>query len=194
MYTEPQLTTPMVSPPMSPKLDSAALPPGTRALRSAGNSGGCGGWLVRGSGRFETFGGLAKLAMCCVPTCFCRHPSRPSLGPPIPPHPASGPTEDGNGTSLKLAGRMGSYNSVSSAEASSALRSASPLDVHTAGAEPEAGASNIPGRPHIYPMPENPLALLRQLHELLKVRGGGGGRQGVVDAGFQAQGSVDGQT
>jgi len=68
---------------------------------------------------------------------------------------------------------MGSYNSVSSAEASSALRSASPLDVHTAGAEPEAGASNIPGRPHIYPMPENPLALLRQPHELLKVRGGG---------------------
>lgn len=67
---------------------------------------------------------------------------------------------------------MGSYNSISSVEASSALRSASPLDVHTAGAEPEVGASNIPGRPHIYPMPDNPLALLRQLHELLKVRGG----------------------
>ena len=32
------------------------------------------------------------------------------------------------------------------------------------------GASNIPGRPHIYPMPDNPLALLRTLHELLKVR------------------------
>lgn len=53
MYTEPQLTTPMVSPPMSPKLDSAALPPGTRALRSAGNSGGCGGGLVRWLERFE---------------------------------------------------------------------------------------------------------------------------------------------
>ncbi|EFN57696.1 hypothetical protein CHLNCDRAFT_57228 [Chlorella variabilis] len=31
------------------------------------------------------------------------------------------------------------------------------------------GASNIPGRPHIYPMPDNPLGLLRQLHELLKL-------------------------
>ena len=80
-----------------------------------------------------------------------------------------GPAEDGNGASLKLAGRMGSYNSVSSAEAGSGMRAASPLDVHTVGAEPEAGASNIPGRPHIYPMPDNPLALLRQLHELLKV-------------------------
>lgn len=41
MYTEPQLTTPMVSPPLSPKLDPALLPPGTRMLRSAGNSGAC---------------------------------------------------------------------------------------------------------------------------------------------------------
>lgn len=39
MYTEPQLTTPMVSPPLSPKLDPALLPPGMRMLRSAGNSG-----------------------------------------------------------------------------------------------------------------------------------------------------------
>lgn len=50
MYTEPQLTTPMVSPPMSPKLDSAALPPGTRALRSAGNSGGLRGLRGRVGG------------------------------------------------------------------------------------------------------------------------------------------------
>jgi hypothetical protein len=40
MYTEPQLTTPLVSPPMSPKLDASLMPPGTRPqLRSAGNSG-----------------------------------------------------------------------------------------------------------------------------------------------------------
>ncbi len=48
-----------------------------------------------------------------------------------------------------------------------------PLLVHSPlhcarGAEPVPGASNIPGRPHIYPMPENPLELLRQLHGLLK--------------------------
>lgn len=95
-----------------------------------------------------------------------------------PPCPlARSPAEDGNGGSLLLTGRMGSYNSVSSAEASgaAAARSASPLDVHTVGAEPVEGASNIPGRPHIYPMPDNPLALLRQLHQLLKVGGGRGG-------------------
>lgn len=86
--------------------------------------------------------------------------------------------EDGSAANLRLAGRMGSYNSVSSTEASAAAaaaRAACPLDVHTAGAEPEEGASNIPGRPHIYPMPPNPLALLRELHELLKVGWGGGG-------------------
>ena len=31
------------------------------------------------------------------------------------------------------------------------------------------GASNIPGRPHIYPMPRHPLGLLRRLLELIKV-------------------------
>lgn len=112
------------------------------------------------------------------PPLFTNTPQALDLAPCHPPSPLL--PEDGNGASLKLAGRMGSYNSVSSMEASSALRSASPLDVHQAGAEPEAGASNIPGRPHIYPMPDNPLALLRQLHELLKVRGGAGWVGGVA--------------
>lgn len=154
------------------------------------------------------------------------------------------PAEDGMGASLRMAGRMGSCNSISSAEASAAARIGSPLElcavgdgkcsaarnkhmlcagqsmfakhfcslvwfclnlrqvnllkdgselmllltvrrpgshvlpclpllVHSSlhcarGAEPVPGASNIPGRPHIYPMPENPLELLRQLHGLLK--------------------------
>ena len=69
---------------------------------------------------------------------------------------------------LRLAGRIASYTSVSSAEAGFAGRGPAPLDVHALGAEPVEGASNIPGRPHIYPMPSNPLALLRELHELLK--------------------------
>lgn len=48
------------------------------------------------------------------------------------------------------------------------------------GAEPMQGASNIPGRPHIYPMPENALALLRQLHELLKARHGDVAPRGIT--------------
>lgn len=32
-----------------------------------------------------------------------------------------------------------------------------------------SGTSCIPGRPPIFPMPPNPLALLRKLHHLLKV-------------------------
>lgn len=114
MYSEPQLTTPLVSPPLSPKVDAAALPPGMRALRSASNS------------------------------------------------------EDGTGISLRMTGRMGSFNSVSSAEAARTA-AGSPLDICSVDTDLVPGASNIAGRPHLYPMPDNPLALLRQLHELLKL-------------------------
>lgn len=37
------------------------------------------------------------------------------------------------GASLRMAGRMGSYNSISSAEASAAARSGSPLEVCSMG-------------------------------------------------------------
>ena len=45
-------------------------------------------------------------------------------------------------------------------------------------AEAVPGASNIPGRPHVYPMPDNALLLLRRLHELLKVGARGAGMIG----------------
>lgn len=82
MYTEPQLTTPMVSPPMSPKLDGAALPPGTRALRSAGNSGGLRWQRARACGcneggrgqDFESCSNLyARPAVPCAADVPCAH-------------------------------------------------------------------------------------------------------------------------
>ncbi|KAI3438574.1 hypothetical protein D9Q98_001000 [Chlorella vulgaris] len=93
------------------------------------------------------------------------------LPPGMRPLRSAGPSEDGNGASLRLTGRLGSCNSMSSADASVTARTTaeSPLDTYTLDAEPMPGASNIAGRPHIFPMPENPLALLRQLHELLKL-------------------------
>lgn len=37
------------------------------------------------------------------------------------------------------------------------------------GDEPMPGASNFPGRPYIYPMPKDPLSLLRRLYELIRL-------------------------
>ena len=39
----------------------------------------------------------------------------------------------------------------------------------------------MPGRPPIFPMPPAPLSLLRQLHELLKARGGGAAGGGKAE-------------
>ena len=138
VVTEPQLATPLVSPPLSPKVD-APLPPGMRPLRSAGNSGtpaGVGWRLGRGCAvplltarlcrlRRERAGWFGALALGSSPP----HPALASL-PPLMPL-----AEDGNGASLRMAGRMGSYNSISSAEAFAAARatSSSPVDVCSPG-------------------------------------------------------------
>jgi hypothetical protein len=68
MYAEPQLTTPMVSPPLSPKLDGGALPAGARALRSAGPS---------GTAR-------CQLAACLAESTLHSPTPRPALHPPPP--------------------------------------------------------------------------------------------------------------
>ncbi|KAL4445780.1 hypothetical protein ABPG77_008979 [Micractinium sp. CCAP 211/92] len=109
-----------------------------------------------------------------VTTPMVSPPLSPKLDPALLPPGmrtlrSAGNSEDGMGASLRMAGRMGSCNSISSAEASAAARIGSPLELCAVGDEPVPGASNIPGRPHIYPMPENPLELLRQLHGLLKL-------------------------
>ncbi|GAB4823839.1 hypothetical protein N2152v2_010885 [Parachlorella kessleri] len=127
MYAEPQITTPFVSPPLSPKLE----------------------------------------------------PGRPSGAsddgiPPLASAPASAAGSRGDLSALGLAAvspsRLASYTSMSSAEGPRGLPGASAnysYDSEAGGGEP--GASNIPGRPSIFPMPPNPLALLRKLYNLLKV-------------------------
>lgn len=52
------------------------------------------------------------------------------------------PAEDGMGASLRMTGRMGSYNSISSAEASAAARSSSPLEMCGVGNGESHGALN----------------------------------------------------
>lgn len=43
---------------------------------------------------------------------------------------------------------------------------------------PEEGSSNIEGRPHIFPMPTEPLEMLKRMHTLLGVRLASEGRRG----------------
>ncbi|KAL6771291.1 VIP1 [Auxenochlorella protothecoides x Auxenochlorella symbiontica] len=104
--------------------------------------------------------------------CAAPHSTTPLVSPPASPKPAEGVGRGGSAES-SVHGQARSLSRNASASASTIRAAASALKLAQgtlADSEAEGfveGASNIEGRPHIFPMPEQPLETLKTMHVLL---------------------------